>query len=62
MLYIFKALVFGSVSAPTIWGRYAAWLGRSTMALSRPDPPRMHIFVDDPLYLAQTAPQKQSGR
>jgi hypothetical protein len=51
-LYIFKVLVFGSVSAPTVWGRYAAWLGRSTMAISRHDHLRMHMFVDDPLYLA----------
>ena len=28
-IIIFDTLVFGAGSSPTIWGRYAAWLGRS---------------------------------
>ena len=31
--YVFKVLVFGSSSAPTVWGKYAAFLGRSTAAV-----------------------------
>ena len=31
--YVFKVLVFGSSSAPSVWGRYAAFLGRSTAAV-----------------------------
>ena len=32
--YYFRVLVFGAASAPTVWGRFAAWLGRSTAALT----------------------------
>ena len=31
--YLCKVLVFGSSSAPAVWGRYAAFLGRSTAAV-----------------------------
>ena len=51
-IYIFKVLVFGSVSAPTVWGRYAAWLGRSTAAVLLDTACKMHIYVDDPIYVA----------
>ena len=50
--YVFKVLVFGSSSAPTVWGRYAAFLGRSTAAIMGDDPLRVQIYVDDPLYVA----------
>ena len=50
-IFVFKVLVFGSVSAPTVWGRYAAWLGRSTCALLFGERLRMHIYVDDPIYV-----------
>ena len=50
-VYVFKVLVFGSVSAPTVWGRYAAWLGRTTCALIPEDRLRLHIYVDDPVYV-----------
>ena len=36
-----------------MWGWYAAWLGRSSMAISDPKVLRVHIFVDDPLYIAK---------
>jgi hypothetical protein len=48
--YIFTVLVFGSASAPTVWGRYAAWLGRSTSTIIDPDRLRIQIYVDDPIY------------
>jgi hypothetical protein len=48
--YIFTVLVFGSASAPTVWGRYAAWLGRSTATIVDPDRLRIQIYVDDPIY------------
>ena len=58
-VYIFRVLVFGSVSAPTVWGRYAAWLGRSTCALLANERLRLHIYVDDPIYVASgTASQR----
>ena len=48
--YSFTVLVFGSGSAPTVWGRFAALLGRSTMLVSDPDRLRLEIYVDDPVY------------
>ena len=50
--YVFKVLVFGSGSAPTVWGRYAAWLGRSSCAVLHRYPFRMETYVDDPVYAA----------
>ena len=46
--YVFTVLVFGSASAPTVWGRYAAWIGRSTAAIVNPE--RIQIYVDDPIF------------
>ena len=54
--YVFKVLVFGSSSAPAIWGRYAAFLGRSTAAVMGTDPPRLQVYVDDPLYVCLAEP------
>ena len=51
-VYLFFVLVFGSTSAPTVWGRFAAWLGRSTMAVCEPHQFRMLMYVDDPVYTA----------
>ena len=48
--YIFTVLVFGSASAPTVWGRYATWLGRSTATIVDPYRLRIQIYVDDPIY------------
>ena len=46
-LVIFNTLVFGSASSPTLWGRMAAWLGRTTSTVSLADP---QLCVDDPIY------------
>ena len=46
---MFRVLVFGSASAPTVWGRFAAWLGRSAAAVA-PASVRLQVYVDDPLY------------
>ncbi len=51
--YAFSVLVFGSASAPTVWGRYAAWLGRSTSAIVDPRRVRLQVYVDDPCYSAR---------
>ena len=51
-VYLFYVLVFGSTSAPTVWGRYAAWLGRCTTAICGADSFRMLMYVDDPVYAA----------
>jgi hypothetical protein len=46
-LWVFRCLVFGSGSAPTAWGRFAAFLGRSTEAIAA-DNFRVQIYVHDP--------------
>ena len=56
--YVFKVLVFGSSSAPTVWGRYAAFLGRSTAAVVGTDPLRLQVYVDDPLYACLAEPPR----
>ena len=39
--------MFGSISSPTLWGRFAAWLSRSLMAAC--PHLRVQTYVDDPL-------------
>ena len=48
-IVIFDCLVFGSASSPTIWGRFAAWLGRTVAAIAREA--SVQIYVDDPCFL-----------
>eukprot|EP00969_Alexandrium_andersonii_P344351 15221029-Alexandrium_andersonii.AAC.1 len=50
--YYFRVLVFGAASAPTAWGRVAAWLARSAAVLIDPKTLRLAIYVDNPLYVA----------
>jgi len=50
VIYAFKVLVFGSASAPTVWGRFAAFLGRTWAAIVDPSTMRVQIFVDDPFF------------
>ena len=56
VFYVFRVLVFGSGSAPTVWGRYGAFLGRSTAAILGRDPVRLQVYVDDPIYAATGRP------
>jgi hypothetical protein len=44
---IYNVLVFGSRSSPTLWGRFAALLGR--ILASTVQEVRCHIYVDDPI-------------
>ena len=48
---IFDTLVFGAVSSPTIWGRMAAFLGRSWASIC----PEVNtqIYVDDPAFILE---------
>ena len=46
VILVFDVLVFGSGSSLTIWGRYAAWLGRSASAIV--PSLGLQIYVDDP--------------
>ncbi|CAE7838251.1 unnamed protein product [Symbiodinium sp. CCMP2592] len=47
-LVLFNTLVFGSASSPTVWGRAAAWLGRTTAATGPAD---TQVYVDDPVFV-----------
>eukprot|EP00969_Alexandrium_andersonii_P014927 652339-Alexandrium_andersonii.AAC.1 len=51
VFYHFRVLVFGAASAPTVWGRFAAWLGRSIAVLADPRFLRAEIYVGDPLLV-----------
>eukprot|EP00971_Amphidinium_carterae_P348661 6490615-Amphidinium_carterae.3 len=51
-LYYFTVLVFGSATAPTLWGRVAAFLGRSAQAIMDPLRARVNVYVDDPIFVA----------
>eukprot|EP00435_Cladocopium_sp_Y103_P055235 s871_g18.t1 len=46
---VYDVLVFGAVSSPTIWGRYASWLGRSLAAVN--PGVATQIYVDDPIMV-----------
>ena len=46
---IYDVLVFGSKSSPTVWGRYAAYLGRILCSVI-PEI-EVQIYVDDPIFI-----------
>jgi hypothetical protein len=56
--YYFTVLVFGSASAPTVWGRFAAFAARSTAAVCRSLPVRLELYVDDPILVALGPPER----
>ena len=45
---VFTALAMGSRSAPGVWGRFAAFLGRFVAAVCQEFNVRTEIYVDDP--------------
>ena len=49
---VFEVLCMGGKSAPNVWGRYAAGLGRITASVFDPSEFRDEIYVDDPLMAA----------
>ena len=49
---VFLVLCMGGKSAPNIWGRYAALLGRMLASTFSPDEFRSEVYVDDPLMAA----------
>ena len=49
-LFLFSVLVFGAASAPTVWGRFAAFIGRTSAAVLHDTGALMEIYVDDPIY------------
>lgn len=46
---VYDVLVFGSKSSPTIWGRFAAYLGRIVCSIL-PEV-GMQVYVDDPIFV-----------
>eukprot|EP00969_Alexandrium_andersonii_P203245 8981193-Alexandrium_andersonii.AAC.1 len=46
--YSFRVLVVEAASAPTSWGRFAAWLGRSKACVADPAKLWLAVYVDDP--------------
>ena len=43
----YDVLVFGAVSSPTLWGRFASWLSRSLVAVCPSI--GLQTYVDDPI-------------
>lgn len=50
--FAYSGVPFGLASAPLLWGRVAAWLGRAGQAVSEPNQLRMQVYVDDPILAA----------
>ena len=50
---VYDVLVFGSVSSPTLWGRFAAFLGRSLAAICKKV--KLQMYVDDPILVYDEA-------
>ena len=44
----YKGVPFGLATAPLLWGRAAAFIGRCTQAVQARDQHRLQIYVDDP--------------
>ena len=59
--YCFKCVVFGAASAPITWARYAAFLGRSTAAVTDPSRLRQEIYVDDPAFVV-AGPEEEAAQ
>ena len=59
-LIICDTLVFGSKSSPTIWGRYASWLGRSWASIIHEC--CFQIYVDDPAIVAKGTFQQAASQ
>ena len=49
---VFRVLCMGGKASPTIWGRFAAAMGRFVSSIVHGDPCRMEIYVDDPILVA----------
>ena len=50
----------GGKSSPTIWGRYAAAIGRILASISDLDEFRCEIYIDDPLMAVSGTPHRRA--
>ena len=49
---VLQLAMHGGKSAPNIWGRFAAAIGRIVASITPPEELRTEIYVDDPLLCA----------
>ena len=45
----YRGVPFGLATAPLLWGRVAAWIGRASQAIHSQWQHRLQIYVDDPI-------------
>lgn len=50
---VYKGVPFGLATAPLLWGRVAAWLGRATQSIFERGQVRTQTYVDDPVLIAR---------
>eukprot|EP00435_Cladocopium_sp_Y103_P036126 s642_g9.t1 len=55
----YRGVPFGLATAPLVWGRMSAWLGRATQALHPPWQHRLQIYVDDPAGVVAGSPAER---
>jgi hypothetical protein len=54
----YSCMVFGPKPAPTVWGRFGAWIARSTQAIVGTDLGRIQLYVDDPASTFKGTPSQ----
>ena len=57
---MFRALLFGYKTAPLLWSRVAAWLGRLLQSCVPLHEGRHQIYLDDSLWLIQGTLQRRN--
>ena len=57
---VFLVLCMGGKASPTIWGRFAAAMGRFVASILVDDACRAEIYVDDPLFVAAGTPEQRT--
>ena len=57
---VFGVLCMGGKSAPTIWGRFGAAIGRVVSSVADPARFRMEVYVDDPLLASVGSTQQRT--
>ena len=50
--FVLESVAFGGAGSPLLWGRAAAFLGRSGQSLFSPSELRTEVYVDDPWVVA----------
>ena len=49
----YRGVPFGLATAPLLWGRVAAWIGRASQAIHSQWQHRLQIYVDDPILVVK---------